>query len=111
MVLTGTNLYTTSNASFVEASKRITLPILEKHFPRTYARITKSTLQFNDEDEIDFEDDESELFWPVAPTKGEGLGWVLAIGRSMMREYAKKYGYKGFDGILRPEDIIAPNKR
>jgi hypothetical protein len=68
-------------------------------------------LKYNDEFEIDFEDDESELFWPMAPARGEGLGWVLALGRSMLREYAKKYGYKGIEGVVRQEDIGYPNKR
>jgi hypothetical protein len=110
MVLTSTKLFTASSTSFVHASSRITLPILEQHFPKTFARLTKSTLKYNDEFEIDFEDDESELFWPMAPSRGEGLGWVLALGRSMLREYAKKYGYKGIDGVVREADISYPNK-
>ena len=111
MVLTSTRLFTASSTSFVHASSRITLPILAEHFPRTYARVTKSTLKSSDEFEIDFEDDESELFWPMAPARGEGLGWVLALGRSMLREYAGRYWYKGIDGIVKQEDITYPNKR
>jgi hypothetical protein len=111
MVLTSTRLFTASSNAFVQASQRITLPILEQHFPRTYARLTKSTLKYNDEFEIDFEDDESELFWPLAPSRGEGLGWVLALGRSMLREYARGFGYRGVEGVVRQEDISYPNKR
>lgn len=110
-VLTATRLFTSSNTQFVEAAKRISLPILAEHYPRTYQRVTKSSLQWNDEFEIDFDDDESELFWPMAPCRGEGLGWALALGRSMLREYGKNLGYRGIDGVVRPEDISYPNKR
>jgi len=81
------------------------------HFPRTFSRVVKSTLKYNEEYEIDFEDDESELFWPVAPVNGSGLGWVLALGRSMLLEYAREVGYRGVDGVARPEDIVYPNRK
>ncbi|KAI0730195.1 hypothetical protein C8Q72DRAFT_776575 [Fomitopsis betulina] len=82
------------------AGKVITLPIMAKHYPRTFARMVYSSLSINDEHEPDFDDEEGELFWPGQVVGSEGLGWICYMGRAMIKEYAKQYGYKGVDGAL-----------
>ncbi|KZS98573.1 hypothetical protein SISNIDRAFT_492822 [Sistotremastrum niveocremeum HHB9708] len=106
----GTSLMIKSNENFLHSSQRINLSILATHYPKTYARATQTTLHYHEEYEIDFEDDESELYLPLAPVKGEGLGWILAVGRSMLREYGAEFGYLGYAGALRPDNITWPNK-
>ena len=82
------------------AGRVITLPIMAKHYPRTFARMVYSSLSINDEHEPDFDDEEGELFWPGQVVGSEGLGWICYMGRAMIKEYAKQYGYKGVDGAL-----------
>ncbi|KZT67180.1 hypothetical protein DAEQUDRAFT_406548 [Daedalea quercina L-15889] len=82
------------------AGRLITLPIVAKHYPRTFARMAYSSLTTQDEHEPDFDDEEGELFWPGQVVGSEGLGWICYMGRAMIKEYAKQYGYKGVDGAL-----------
>ncbi|KAH9924876.1 uncharacterized protein B0H18DRAFT_877548 [Fomitopsis serialis] len=92
-------LYDAKRAADV-AGRLITLPIIAKHFPRTFARMAYSSLSTADEHEPDFDDEEGELFWPGQVVGSEGLGWICYMGRAMVKEYAKQYGYKGVDGAL-----------
>ncbi|KAF9012442.1 hypothetical protein BDQ17DRAFT_1343898, partial [Cyathus striatus] len=78
----------------------LNLPIMARHFPITFARPTE-------EHEPDFEDEEGELFWPGQLMTGEGLGWVCLMGKAMIKEFGKAYGYKGLDGVVpkpKPEE-------
>ncbi|KAI0743858.1 hypothetical protein C8Q80DRAFT_864623 [Daedaleopsis nitida] len=87
--------------STIERSQAtLSLPILLKHFPRTFTRVTNTTLSWQDEHEPDFQDDECELFWPGQALTGEGLGWVCLMGMSMVREFGREYGYEGVDGVV-----------
>ena len=46
------------------------------------------------------EDDDGELFWPGQCVTGEGLGWVCLMGRSMVREFGREFGYEGEKGVV-----------
>ncbi|EPQ57359.1 hypothetical protein GLOTRDRAFT_74095 [Gloeophyllum trabeum ATCC 11539] len=83
---------------------KLSLPILAKHFPITFARVIQTTLQQHEEYEPDFEDDEGELFWPGQCINGEGIGWVCLLGRSMIKEFGKDIGYQGYRGFVRLPD-------
>ncbi|RPD63839.1 hypothetical protein L227DRAFT_584342 [Lentinus tigrinus ALCF2SS1-6] len=76
------------------------LPVLFKHFPRTFARVVNTSLSPQDEHEPDFQDDECELFWPGQVITGEGLGWVCLMGMSMVKEFGRDYGYEGIHGVV-----------
>ncbi|KAJ7072212.1 hypothetical protein C8F01DRAFT_1205826 [Mycena amicta] len=85
----------------------LTLPIMARHFPTTFARMVMSTLSVNEEHEPDFEDEEGELFWPGQSMTGEGLGWVCLMGKAMIKEFGKAYSYRGLEGVVpkpKPED-------
>ncbi|KAF7321652.1 hypothetical protein MKEN_00686400 [Mycena kentingensis (nom. inval.)] len=85
----------------------LTLPIMARHFPTTFARMVSSTLSANEEHEPDFEDEEGELFWPGQSITGEGLGWVCLMGKAMIKEFGKAYSYRGLAGVVpkpRPEE-------
>ncbi|KZT27966.1 hypothetical protein NEOLEDRAFT_1161206 [Neolentinus lepideus HHB14362 ss-1] len=86
------------------AQTKLNLPVLAKHFPTTFARVIQTSLQPHEEYEPDFDDDEGELYWPGNGVTGEGLGWVCLLGRAMIREFGKDYGYKGYHGIVRRKD-------
>ena len=88
------------------ASQHISIPILMRHFPTTWARIAGSNLSADEEHEPDIEDDEGELYWPGQSQIGEGLGWVCLMGKSMVKEFGKGIGYLGIDGVIRKEDVI-----
>jgi hypothetical protein len=88
------------------ASQHLTIPILMKHFPTTWERITGSSLSADEEHEPDIEDDEGELYWPGQSQIGEGLGWVCLMGKAMIKEFGKGIGYLGIDGVIRKEDVI-----
>ncbi|KAG7098697.1 hypothetical protein E1B28_000610 [Marasmius oreades] len=91
-------------SSMNHAQQSLTLPILARFFPRTFARMVHSTLSPTDEHEPDIEDEEGELFWPGQCINGEGLGWVCLMGQAMIREFGKAYGYKGLKGVVpKPE--------
>ena len=85
----------------------LNLPILARFFPNTFARVIHTTLSPVEEHEPDFEDEEGELFWPGQSVTGEGLGWVCLMGKAMIKEFGKTYGYRGIDGVVpkpKPED-------
>jgi len=63
-----------------------------------------STLTPQDEHEPDMEDDEGELLWPGQCVTGEGIGWVCLMGRAMVKEFGKEFGYRGIDGIIPKPD-------
>ncbi|CCM03314.1 uncharacterized protein FIBRA_05442 [Fibroporia radiculosa] len=86
------------------AQKYVTLPIMAKHFPRTFTRMVHSRLTIHDEHEPEIEDEEGELFWPGQCITGEGIGWVCLMGKAMIKEFGKTYGYKGLDGAIAKED-------
>uniref|UniRef100_A0A0W0FHM5 Uncharacterized protein n=1 Tax=Moniliophthora roreri TaxID=221103 RepID=A0A0W0FHM5_MONRR len=90
--------------SMREAQATLTLPIMARFYPRTFARMIHTTLLPTDEHEPEFEDEEGELFWPGQAISGEGLGWVCLMGQAMIREFGKAYGYKGLQGVVpKPE--------
>lgn len=94
------------------AQLHVSLPALREHFPRTFGRMVFSTLTAQDEHEPDMEDDEGELFWPGQCVTGEGLGWVCLMGRAMVKEFGKEFGYKGIEGIIpKPDDDRRPAAR
>ncbi len=78
----------------------LNLPVLLKHFPRTFTRMMNTTLSAQDEHEPDFQDDECELYWPGQVISGEGLGWVCLMGMSMVKEFGREYGYQGIGGVV-----------
>ncbi|KAF5370808.1 hypothetical protein D9758_001965 [Tetrapyrgos nigripes] len=83
------------------AENVLNLPIIARHFPRTFARMIYTSLSPNEEYEPDFEDEEGELFWPTQCASGDGLGWVCLLGQAMIKEYGKPYGYVGHAGIIK----------
>jgi len=88
------------------ASQYLSIPILMRHFPTTWARIAGSGLSADEEHEPDIEDDEGELYWPGQSQIGEGLGWVSLMGKAMVKEFGTGIGYLGIDGVIRKEDVI-----
>lgn len=93
------------------AENNLNLPIIARHFPRTFARMIYSSLSPNEEYEPDFEDEEGELFWPTQCASGEGLGWVCLMGQAMIKEYGKSYGYLGHAGIIKKPQGERPRPR
>jgi len=93
------------------AESVLNLPIIARHFPRTFARMVYTTLSPNEEFEPDFEDEEGELFWPTQCASGEGLGWVCLMGQAMIKEYGKPYGYIGHAGIIKKPTSERPRPR
>ena len=88
------------------SSQHLSIPILMKHFPTTWERITGSSLSADEEHEPDIEDDEGELYWPGQSQIGEGLGWVCLMGKAMVKEFGKGIGYLGINGVIRKEDVV-----
>jgi hypothetical protein len=84
-----------------DAQSRLNLPILARHFPATFARVVHTSLSANEEWEPDFEDTEGELYWPSGFANGTGLGWVCLLGKSMVHEFGKNFGYQGIAGTVR----------
>jgi hypothetical protein len=82
------------------SQKTLTLPVMKRCFPKTFDRMMGTTLLYNEEHEPDIEDEEGELFWPGQLVTGEGLGWVCLMGKAMVKEFGKEYGYKGIDGVV-----------
>ncbi|KZT00460.1 uncharacterized protein LAESUDRAFT_553599 [Laetiporus sulphureus 93-53] len=99
------NIVVATNA-MEKAERYITLPAMAKHFPRTFARMMYSSLAPSEEYEPDIEDEEGELFWPGQCATGEGIAWVCTMGKAMIQEFSKAYGYKGIDGAI-PDDVSA----
>jgi len=74
------------------------------YFPITFARIIHSSLKYSEEAEPDIEDEEGELFWPTSAETGQGLGWVCLVGKAMIKEFGKDFGYLGYEGVVpKPE--------
>lgn len=89
------------------AQSSLNLSTLVRFFPATFARVVYTTLSPTEEHEPDFEDEEGELFWPGQSITGEGLGWVCLVGKAMIKEFGKAYGYRGLDGVVpkpKPEE-------
>ena len=78
----------------------LSLPVVKRCFPKTFDRMMGTTLLYNEEYEPDIEDEEGELFWPGQLVTGEGLGWVCLMGKAMVKEFGKAYGYRGIDGVV-----------
>jgi len=95
---------TASRRAAVEAQKHLSLPVMARHFPRTFARMSYSTLSADDEHEPTFDDEDGELYWPGQSTTGEGLGWVCLMGQAMIKEFGKQYGYMGVHGVVPKPD-------
>ncbi|KAG5353747.1 hypothetical protein C0989_002530 [Termitomyces sp. Mn162] len=90
-----------------EAQATLNLTTLVRFFPTTFARVINTTLLPTEEYEPDIEDEEGELYWPGQSITGEGLGWVCLLGKAMIKEFGKAYGYKGVDGVVpkpKPEE-------
>ncbi|TFK26477.1 hypothetical protein FA15DRAFT_702754 [Coprinopsis marcescibilis] len=88
----------------------LNLPIMMRCFPTTFNRMMHTTLLPTEEHEPDFEDEDGELFWPGQLVSGEGLGWVCLMGKAMIKEFGKAYGYIGIDGVVpkpKPEDDVS----
>jgi hypothetical protein len=88
----------------------LTLRTLSDHFPITFTRIVHSSLSHNQEYEPDIEDEEGELFWPGAPSTGEGLGWVCLVGKAMIKEFGRDIGYVGYDGVVPKPETSASSR-
>ncbi|KAI0675057.1 hypothetical protein C8Q78DRAFT_518222 [Trametes maxima] len=91
------------------AQQTLNIPVMARHYPRTFARMIYSSLSPQDEHEPDFQDDDGELFWPTQAVTGEGLGWVCLMGMAMVKEFGKEYGYQGVHGVvprLAGEDML-----
>lgn len=100
------NYVKTSGNAAKASQDTLTLPIMARCFPRTFARMVHSTLSPNEEHEPDMEDDDGELLWPGQCVNGEGIGWVCLMGQAMIREFGKPYGYKGLAGIVPKPEVI-----
>jgi hypothetical protein len=94
--------------AMVEAQKSLNLPIMARLFPKTFARMIQSTLSYTDEHEPDIEDEDGELLWPPQVVTGEGIGWVCLMGRAMINEFGKEFGYRGLEGAVKKEQGPPP---
>lgn len=92
--------YTASAYCIQTSQQSLNLPVLRRCFPHTWARMMYSNLTPTEEHEPDFEDEEGELFWPDQSITGEGIGWLCLMGKAMILEFGKAYGYKGLDGVV-----------
>jgi hypothetical protein len=89
------------------SQQTLSLPIMARHFPTTFARMVHSSLGPAEEYEPDIEDEEGELFWPGQCITGEGIGWVCLMGKAMIKEFGKDIGYRGLEGVVpkpKPEE-------
>lgn len=98
----------TASGCMNSAQTMLNLPVMARLFPTTFARMMYTSLSANEEHEPDFEDQEGELFWPGQCITGEGLGWVCLMGKAMINEFGKAYGYKGLDGVVPKPKPAAP---
>lgn len=87
------------------AQRYLTLPIMARHYPITFARMMGSSLAAHEEHEPDIEDEEGELLWPTQSVTGEGLGWVCLMGKAMVKELGRDIGYVGLDGVVRKPEV------
>lgn len=86
------------------AQRYLTLPVMARHYPTTFARMIGSSLAAHEEHEPDIEDEEGELLWPTQAVTGEGLGWVCLMGKAMIKELGRDFGYVGLAGVVRKPD-------
>ncbi|KAJ3791031.1 hypothetical protein GGU11DRAFT_753955 [Lentinula aff. detonsa] len=93
------------------AQTHLNFSIMARHFPRTFARMVHSTLKSTEEHEVDFEDDDGELFWPGQSITGDGLGWLCYMGEAMVQEFGKQFDYKGLKGVVPKPDQYDPRLR
>lgn len=92
--------------SLTLAQEHFTLPILAKLFPRTFKRILNTTYNATDEYHPDIEDEDGELFWPgQVMVNAGGIAWYCAVGKAMLKEFSKEYGYRSIDGAVSRRDI------
>ncbi|XP_006461212.1 hypothetical protein AGABI2DRAFT_185498 [Agaricus bisporus var. bisporus H97] len=105
-----TATFRSTASSMAEAQQTLNLATMARHFPRTFSRMVNSALTSTEEHEPDFEDEEGELFWPGQLVTGEGLGWVCLMGKAMIQEFGKAYGYRGLDGVV-PKPNDPPKKQ
>jgi len=99
-----TSGYVATSWCTIHSQNSLNLPLLRRCFPHTWARMMYSTLLPTEEGEPDFEDEEGELYWPEQSITGEGIGWVCLMGKAMINEFGKAYGYMGLDGVVpKPE--------
>lgn len=97
--------------AMTKAEERISLRVLAEHYPRTFARMVYSTLGRDDEKQPDFEDEEGELFWPGSPSTGDGVAWVCLMGKAMIMEFGKEYGYISVKGAIpKPSGPTGPQR-
>lgn len=90
-----------ASSSMDHAQRYLTLPIMARHYPITFARMMGSSLAAHEEHEPDIEDEEGELLWPTQSVTGEGLGWVCLMGKAMVKELGRDIGYVGLHGVVR----------
>ncbi|KAF5380395.1 hypothetical protein D9615_004524 [Tricholomella constricta] len=98
---------TAASYCMIHSQASLNLTTLRLHFPTTFARVINTTLSPTEEHEPDFEDEQGELYWPGQSITGEGLGWVCLLGKAMIKEFGKAYGYRGLDGVVpkpKPEE-------
>ncbi|KAJ4483281.1 hypothetical protein J3R30DRAFT_3698060 [Lentinula aciculospora] len=93
------------------AQNHLNYSMMARHFPRTFARMVHSTLISTEEHEVDFEDDDGELFWPGQSITGDGLGWLCYMGEAMVQEFGKQFDYKGLKGVVPKPDQYDPRIR
>ena len=90
--------------SLTLAQEHFTLPIMSKLYPRTFARVLNTTYTATDEYHPEIEDEEGELFWPGQVMTG-GIAWYCAVGKAMLKEFSKEYGYRSIDGAISRRDM------
>jgi hypothetical protein len=100
-----------SISEMTTAQTHLNFSTMARHFPRTFARMVHSTLKSSEEHEVDFEDDDGELFWPGQSITGEGLAWLCFMGEGMVKEFGKQFEYKGLKGVVPKPDQLHPDPR
>lgn len=95
-----TLIFNRAASAMSSAQATLHLPLLRRCFPKTWARMMYTTLSPIEEYEPDIEDEEGELFWPDQGITGQGIGWLCLMGKAMIKEFGKAYGYKGLDGVV-----------
>lgn len=103
--------YVASAYCMSASQSTLNLPVLCRLYPSTFARMMFSSLLPTEEHEPDIEDEEGELFWPGQLVNGQGLGWVCLMGKAMIKEFGKAYGYTGLDGVIsKPKSDTEPGR-
>jgi hypothetical protein len=105
-----TNDIKKASEALAVSQKYLTLPVMFRAFPRTFARCVHSSLDSAEEWAPDFRDDDCELSWPGQALNGQGLGWLCLMGKAMVHEFGKPYGYRGLAGAI-PKTAPAQTSR